>query len=89
MFFTKGKLPHEGDEFFVVKRVEADYLKSAKFADLLDISTKVINKRNSSLVLEQKIYRNEELLFKALVTVVFIKNGKPKRIPESYLEILL
>lgn len=89
LFFAKGKSPHDGDEFFVVKRIEADYIKSAKFSDILDIETKVVNKRNSSLTLEQNIYRDEQLLFKALITVVFVIKGKPKRIPQSYLDILL
>ena len=40
LFFKKGLLPHSQDEFFVVKSCEANWIKSAKFADILDIKTK-------------------------------------------------
>ena len=90
LFFQKGLMPHDDamSEFFVVRRVECDFLKSAKFADVIEVKTSVVEKRNTSMTLQQDIVRDEELLFSAKVVVVFVKNGKPSRIPESYLEIL-
>lgn len=83
LFFKKGLSPHNGDEFFVVKKLEANYIKPARFADVLDIKTKLIHKKNTSLELEQDIYRENEHLFNMRVTVVFLKNMKPARIPNE------
>lgn len=90
LFFQKGLKPHDEamSEFFVVRRVECDFLKSAKFADIVEVKTKVIEKRNTSMTLEQNIVRGEELLFKAKVTVVYLKNGKPSKIPLKLIDII-
>ena len=88
LFFTKGLSPHKENEFFVVKSLQADYIKSAKFADLLDIQTKVIEQKKASLVLSQIILNEkDEILFKMEVQVAYLKNRKPYRIPENILNI--
>ena len=87
LFFQKGLSPHNGDEFFVVKRIEANYIKPALFGDVLEVQTKLIDKKNTSLTMEQNIYRNDEHLFSMLVTVVFLKNMKPSRIPQELMVV--
>lgn len=87
LFFQKGLSPHKGDEFFVVKKIEANYIKPARFADVLEVQTKLVSKKNTSLVLEQNIFKKGELLFNMLVTVVFLKNMKPTRIPQELMVI--
>jgi acyl-CoA thioester hydrolase len=87
LFFEKGLSPHNGNEFFVVKSVQADYIKSAVFGDLLDIKTKLIEKKSASIVIYQEIFRNSELLFKASFKLAFLKNYKPSKIPMELLEI--
>ena len=87
LFFQKGLSPHNGDEFFVVKKIEANYIKPALFGDILDVQTKLIDKKNTSLIMEQNIYRNEEHLFSMLVTVAFLKNMKPSRIPQELMVV--
>lgn len=87
LFFQKGLSPHKGDEFFVVKKIEANYIKPARFADVLDIKTELIGIKNTSLVMEQNIYKDEEHLFSMRVTVVFLKNMKPSRIPQELMVI--
>lgn len=87
LFFQKGLSPHKGDEFFVVKKIEANYIKPARFADVLEVQTKLVSKKNTSLVLEQNIFKEGELLFNMLVTVVFLKNMKPTRIPQELMVV--
>jgi len=87
LFFQKGLSPHKGDEFFVVKKIEANYIKPARFADVLEVQTKLIDKKNTSLIMEQNIYKDEEHLFNMRVTVVFLKNMKPSRIPQELMVI--
>ncbi|MBU0923382.1 YbgC/FadM family acyl-CoA thioesterase [bacterium] len=87
LFFQKGLSPHNDDEFFVVKSVQADYVKSAVFGDLLDITTKLIEKKAASIVMYQEVFRNDELLFRATFKLAFLKNYKPSKIPIELLEI--
>lgn len=87
LFFQKGLSPHNGDEFFVVKSVQADYIKSAVFGDLLDVKSELIEKKSASIIMYQEIFRDDELLFKATFKLAFLKNYKPSKIPIELLEI--
>ncbi len=87
LFFQKGLSPHKEDEFFVVKSIQADYVKSAVFGDILEIETKLIEKNFASIVLYQEILRNNELIFKGIFKLAFLKNFKPSKIPEYFFEI--
>jgi len=87
LFFQKGLSPHNGDEFFVVKSVQADYIKSAIFGDLLDVKTQITQKKSASLEMYQEIFRDNELLFKATFKLAFLKNYKPSKIPKELFEI--
>ncbi|XPV70120.1 MAG: YbgC/FadM family acyl-CoA thioesterase [Halarcobacter sp.] len=87
LFFQKGLSPHNKDEFFVVKKVEADYIKPAVFGDELEVSAKLIKRKNTSLLIEQEIKRDEELIFKANILVVYLKNMKPTRIPQELIQL--
>ena len=69
---------------FVVRRVEADYLKPAKFDDALLIRTAVKSVTGARLVMAQEVVRGEEALFRAEVTVVCVgRGGAPARLPAN------
>lgn len=69
---------------FVVRRVEADYLGSAKLDDELIVETEVANVTGVRLLMEQRVKRGEELLFHAMVTVVCMNDaGQPVRLPAN------
>ena len=87
LFFQKGLSPHNGDEFFVVKSVQADYIKSAVFGDLINVTTKIVQKKSASIIMEQDIYRDNELLFKATFKLAYLKNFKPSKIPNELFDI--
>jgi len=87
LFFQKGLSPHKENEFFVVKHLEADFIKPALFADVLNVETKLDKIKSASLSMTQNIYRNEVLIFQAIVKVAYLKNGKPSKIPADILEI--
>ena len=55
---------------FAVRKVEADYLKSAKFDELLLISTELQKKRRVRLNFSQEIYRDSDLIFRANLVIV-------------------
>ena len=55
---------------FAVRKVEADYLKSAKFDDLLTITTELKNKTRVRLKFCQHVYRVNEPIFTAILEIV-------------------
>jgi acyl-CoA thioester hydrolase len=70
---------------FAVRRVEADYLRPARFDDLLRIETEVLSSSAVRVVLRQEVWCSEILLFTALVTLVCMAEGaKPARLPAQF-----
>ncbi len=67
---------------FAVRRIEADYLKPARFGDDLVVETGLQSMGGARLVLEQGIRRGGERLFAALVTLVCLgEDGHAARMP--------
>ncbi|WP_419782168.1 YbgC/FadM family acyl-CoA thioesterase [Malaciobacter marinus] len=88
LFFKKGLTPHINDnEFFVVKEVNAKYIKPAKFGDLLDVSARLDVKKSASLIMYQEVKRDNEVLFTATFKLAFLKNFKPTKIPNELYEV--
>ena len=89
LFFQKGMSPHNGDEFFVVKHVEADYIKSAVFGDELDVTCELIEKKAASIIMYQEVLRDGEVLFTGKFKLAFLKNFKPSKIPKDLMNVFL
>lgn len=67
---------------FAVRRVEADYLKPARFDDILTVSTEEVARSPARLVLSQTVLRGATVLFTARVTLVCLTDkGTPTRLP--------
>ncbi|MBZ0216160.1 MAG: acyl-CoA thioesterase, partial [Fimbriimonadaceae bacterium] len=67
---------------FAVRRMEIDFIRPAQIDDMLQVITFTRNITGAALHLEQQVLRNDELLFKALVTAALVNaKGKPKRLP--------
>ena len=74
---------------FAVRRVEADYLSSARFDDELEVRTSTQAVTGARLVMDQQVVRGEEVLFAAQVTIVCIgEGGTPARLPANIRLIL-
>ena len=74
----------EKDVVFVVTRVEADYLGTARFGDRLVVQTTHAAKGAVRWVFDQKVMRGETLIFRAIVTAVCMTTaGKPTRLPAN------
>ena len=77
--YSHGKSYHETNHGFVVRHCEIDYLKSAKIDDLLDVKTKILEIKNTSISLEQKICLDGEVLVIVKTVMVHINdNFKPQ-----------
>ena len=67
---------------FAVRRVEADFLRPARFGDDLVVETTLQSAGGARLVLEQVVLRAGERLFAAVVTLVCLtEDGHAARIP--------
>lgn len=89
LFFDAGRSPILETGHFVAKHIDADYLKSAKFADILEVKTTLLELKNASFSLLQQVFRGEEKLFEMTIVLVYIDfNGNVSKIPKSEKEFL-
>ena len=89
LFFSKGMHPTDGEGTgFVVRHINADFVGMSFLGDILEVETKLLQKRNSSILLKQSVLKDEKTIFEMEVALVFVRAGKPARIPESMNEIL-
>jgi len=88
LFFSRGLMPFDGENSgFVVRKIEADFLGSAKLGDLIEIKTNILKLKKVSIILKQQIFKEEKEIFNANITLAFIKNSKPSKIPEEFLRV--
>lgn len=67
---------------FAVRRVEADYLRPAKFDDQLTVRTELVAETGARITLDQSVWRGEERLFEAQVVLVCLtEEGGVARLP--------
>jgi acyl-CoA thioester hydrolase len=85
----QGRMRAEAGIVFAVRRVEADYLRPAKFDDDLRVETGVLAVTGARIVLEQDVFRGGEKLFAAQVVLVCLtEGGHPARIPPKMRAVL-
>lgn len=78
----QGHLRAEAGIVFAVRRIEADYLRPARFDDELTVKTRPEVVSGARIVLEQVVLRHGEPLFQAQVTLVCLTvSGHAARIP--------
>lgn len=67
---------------FAVRRVVADYLAPARFDDLLTVETSFVRATSARIALDQRVFRDREMLFTAEVVLVALgPGGRPLRLP--------
>jgi acyl-CoA thioester hydrolase len=76
-----------GGSAFVVRKMDCEFLRPAKFDDVLDVETSLIEMGGARFELAQVVKRGDEVVFSARVTVAIIDNdGRPKRVPADFLQ---
>lgn len=72
---------------FVIRHIDANYLKMVQLEDLLTVETSVKVMKNSSFVMSQAIFCQNNTVFTMDITIVCVDlEGKPVRIPEALRE---
>jgi acyl-CoA thioester hydrolase len=90
MGYEQDELRANAGIIFVVRAVQVDYLRSARFNDLIQVSAEVVLAKNASLIFEQLITRGEAILCKSIIRIacIDVDTLRPKAIPENLLELL-
>ncbi|MFW2421671.1 MAG: tol-pal system-associated acyl-CoA thioesterase [Porticoccaceae bacterium] len=75
----------------VVSRVELDYRRSAHLDDLLSVSSSLLKLSASTMLIEQRVERDGEVLVEALIKAVCVSSEthKPVRIPKPMRQVML
>ena len=77
----------ESGLFLPVRSLEVEYLKAAKYDDLIEVRTLIPKMPSNRIDFEYEIYRAEELLVTGKTTMFFMdQSGKPIRPPKEFLE---
>ena len=88
VFFQQNIMPGEGSQSgFVVRDLKAGFLATASLGDTLEVRSRILTQKSSSIVLLQEIFKDDEKIFSMEILLVYIENGKPRRIPDRFKKI--
>lgn len=85
--FEQDRLMQEAEIIFVVRSVAVDYLKPARFNDLLDVTASVSEAKKTSFSFTQQVKRQGEILSQGNIRIACldINTMRPKVIPSEIL----
>ncbi len=76
IFFSAGILPNTERVGLVVRKLNADFLDSAKLGDLLKVKTRIVKLGGSSLTLNQEIFLDSTSSLRGVANAEAIKKNK-------------
>lgn len=90
----KANLKLDNSKYMVVSKLEAKFIRPAKYGDIIDIKTEIFDIKKATATFVQKIYKIEningdkcnELLFEMNVTIAYLQNAKPIRFDDELIE---
>lgn len=88
VFYDRGMSPNIDGGHFVVRHIEADFIKPAKLGDLVEVKSKVLEIKNASLKILQTVYRDDVKLFEMTGRFAYVKNDKPQKFTSDIKELL-
>ena len=74
MFFSVGKNPILESGHFVASSLEANFVKPAFFADMLEVQTELVSLRFASFTLKQVITRGDEKVFEMKIKLAYLNH---------------
>lgn len=89
LFFSKGQSPVLDGGHFVASSLEANYIKPALFADVLEVRTELLSLKFASFTLRQSIYRGDEKIFEMKIKLAYLTHeGEIGRFDDDTREML-
>jgi len=80
--FPHGEMMRRDGLAFAVRRCEADFIRPARFDDVLEVHTGSIDMEAASLWLDQRVKRDgDDLVVLRIRLACIAENGKPARLP--------
>ena len=81
---VQSKLKERYSIIFVVRNVVAEFIKPARLDNLLEITTNYIKVGKLSVEIEQEIFLDSIIIFKAKIKLGIVNiTGKPKKLPDD------
>jgi acyl-CoA thioester hydrolase len=68
---------------FVVRSMQLEFLKPARMDDLVEVMTWPLEVKGASIVMEQRVRRDGNVLLEAKVKLAFVSGGRPRPIPKT------
>jgi len=72
LFFSKGTTPLFEGGHFVVRRLEADFRKSARLGDLLEVTVELLEMKSATLQMRQQVLKAGEVLFEMTLKLAYL-----------------
>jgi len=88
MMFSYGITMDDKNGYFLVKNLEANYIKAVVLGDMIEIKTSLLSAKKASAKLVQNICKDDIKVFEMIVTIVYMKDGKIRAIPQEKLDII-
>jgi len=89
MFFSQGQNPILDSGHFVASSLEANFVKPAFFADVLEVKTELLTLKFASFSLKQVIYRGDERVFEMKIKLAYLNHdGSIGRLDDATREML-
>ena len=89
IFFNSAFEVMDENSGFVVKSLDAKFLRPAKLGDIVAVKTKLVEARNASVELNQEVFRDDVKLFSMNIVLAYIEDGRVSKIPQGKREIFL
>ena len=85
LLFSKGLqvFDKEQNSGFVVKNINANFIKTATLGDVLDVKTEIKKYSKVTITLTQTIFKDSEKIFEMDVLIVYVNNLKPAKYPKE------
>jgi acyl-CoA thioester hydrolase len=88
-FFKRGLSPILSSGHFVARRLEADYIASAKLGDELEVKTELSEMKAASFKLLQTVYKDDKKIFALSITLAYITfEGKPQKLTKDIKDLI-
>ncbi|MCK5718326.1 MAG: tol-pal system-associated acyl-CoA thioesterase [Thiomargarita sp.] len=90
MGIEQGKLRTQFQLVFVMRHLSIEYLKPAFFDDLLEVTANIVKLGKVTIIMEQQILRNTDILCTAVVKIgsIDIQTQRPQKLPPEIFQQL-
>ena len=79
---SQSKINLKKNGYFVVKKIDADFLAPSFFEDELIVISNFIKVKFTCFEMQQDIFRGSDKIFKSKILLAYLESGKLSKIPQ-------